>query len=517
MFVQIIRLEGTLQIKLSKIILYNIFNVEINLDTNVIKATQSSDGIDYDYDYQENPLLESKIVNSKVYNAKNPIKGTLTKTSGNENGWWEIDLNSLIEIGKIKINQTNVGKIICMNSDRKILYTESRDGFFSFENPPDYIINLPHTYYLSDSTFTNCINGKVYEYQSCKSSNELSCPPKYVPLLKSPIHHLITLSSNTDTSVDKKWAILSEKDCGEIYDTKKNTKYNLKNPSLWSDCINSQKVRQWNDCENKESNCPDNLPYKETQSCSNGELVWGEWSSCTNNLNDPIKGTKSRKAICNPPVNGGEPCPDTPIIETKDCTNYQLSQWSDFTECKIQPDGTMGIARTRFCIDGTNGGTECKNLPLNQSLIEIHPCSDGKPSQWSEWSKCESGEQNRTRQCILPVNGGKECDPNTILQETQKCADSVLSPWSQWSKCNGAYQTRDRICTPPIGAGIPCNSNESLHDIKPCTNVWSDCNLTFYQVNENGDSRSCTPTTNITILLALIVLLIIIINISYAI
>jgi hypothetical protein len=505
MFLQILRLEGTSQIKLDGFKIYDIFNVEISIP-NTAKATQSSD-------LKEtigNPLDQSFV----TYNANYPLEGKPTKTTPFEKGWWEVDLGVLMELGKIKISRTNVGRIICMNSDRKELFSETRDGFFNFENPPDYVVNLPHTYYLSAPILTSCVNGSVYEYQSCKSSDEVSCPSKYVPRLKSPIHDLIIKGPGASDD-SKKWGVLSKKDCGEIVDPKDGSKYNLKNPSLWSDCNNGQKVRQWNECINDRKDCPLKMPFKEVQTCENGELVWGPWGGCVNDPNDPVKGVKTRKSTCSPPVNGGEPCPDIPHIQTQECTNHQLSNWSEWSKCQPQSDGTMGISRSRKCIDGTNGGTTCAELAKNEPLTITHPCSDAKLTEWSDWSKCKNSLQTRTRQCILPANGGQECDPKADLLDTQGCSDGYLKPWSQWSKCNGSYQTRERECVAPTGAGQPCDIKEPLNDIKPCQNVWSDCNLLFYQTNENDDHRVCSPNNTFAIIFALIIVLIIIIHILY--
>ena len=489
MFVQIIRLEGTSQIRLYDIHVYDIYNNEIQISKSA-KAIQSSDLTEN----VGNPLNQETI----TYNAQNPLQGQLTKTSGFENGWWEIDLGELIEIGMVNISRTNVGKIICMNSDRKVLFSEIRSGFFTFENSPDYVVNLPHTYYLSDSIVSDCMNETVYEYQSCKSSDEVSCPPKYVPKLKSPIHDLIA----NDNDNLKKWAILSQKTCGTLVDPKIGTKYKLKNPTSWSDCNNGQKIRLWQECQHPEY-CPDKMPFKETQMCQNGELSWEPWSTCVNI--DAFKGIKSRKSTCIPPQNGGNPCPDIPNIETQDCTNAQLSQWSEWSKCEKLADGTMGISKSRNCIDGTNGGSTCEEQ--TQPLILTKPCSDAKMTEWSEWSKCIDALQQRTRTCIPPVNGGKECDPNADLLVTQGCSDGYLTPWSEFGQCNGAFRTRKRTCIPPTGHGQPCPQDATLIDTEPCSNIWSECSVAFYQTNENDKIRFCFPYWSYTYLVLLFIVL----------
>ena len=102
-----------------------------NVDVSVV-TKQSSD-------YEENignPLNPKTI----IHNSITPLTGQTTITSGLEDGWWEIDLLNLTEVGKIKISDTNIGVIECMNSEREILFKEIRDGFFSFEFFTDYTV-----------------------------------------------------------------------------------------------------------------------------------------------------------------------------------------------------------------------------------------------------------------------------------------------------------------------------------------------------------------------------------------
>jgi hypothetical protein len=500
MFLQIIRLEGTSLIHLSGIKIYDINNLEIKIPNNA-KTKQSS-------------LLKENIGNYLaakwvIHNPNAPLKGEITKTAGTENGWWELDLGKLFEIGKIKIIKTNVGKIICMNEKKKELFTDIRDGFFNFENAPDYVINLPHTYYLGDKTVSDCINGNIYEYQSCQSSDDLSCPSTYVPKKESPIHDLIT-----DNDPLKKWGILKKKECGTVFDQDNGTMYKLVNATEWSECNNSAKIREWKECLNpKDKNtCPPKLPYVETQDCSNGHLIWDHWSSCDSDPKNPNKSTKTRKATCLPPTNGGKPCPKVPYTETEECSNYTLTEWSEWSECKLQADGTLGIKKTRECKDGSNGGLMCTDLDSTKPLEIIKPCSDGKLSKWSEWSDCKDNSQTRTRMCIEPVNGGKPCDPNAEMTQTQECKNGQITEWSQWSKCNGAFQTRSRECIEPVGHGVKCPS-VPLYDMRPCENKWSECNLEFYRTNENGEKEMCTPVNTFTVIFAMLVLLLIVIHI----
>lgn len=491
MYLQIIRLEGTSKIKLSNITIYDINGEPIKIPKDVVTKQSSN--------YEENigNSLNPKMI---LHNSINPLKNKTTITTGLEDGWWEIDLLNLIEISKIKISNTNIGTVLCMNSEREILFKEIRDGFFSFEYASDYIVHLPHTYNLSKIMSSGCIlpsdkngDGIVYKYQSCTSSDPKSCPPIYNNKLPKDIK---VDTSNPDT----KYGIIDKKNCKTL------SNIDLVDSGEWSECNGTQKIRDWNICP-RFTDCPEKkVKFMETQDCKNGELVWAAWSSCTND--EKGKGKKTRIATCIDPINGGKKCPNVPYTQTEDCVNVQLSEWSNWSKCESNK-----VTKTRTCTDGINGGLLCKDLdPKLMPLTITQPCNDGKLSDWSKWSKCDQGTQKRTRTCILPMNGGKEC-PNEDLEQTQVCKDGHLTEWSEWSKCNGSETYRTRKCIEPIGNGEPCptNQRESL----PCKNSWSECTMGFEQFNEYGDKRECTPVTNLTVSFILFIFLLILLFLFY--
>ena len=433
MYLQIIRLEGAGKIRLSNITLYDIKGNVIKIPDNAVQLQSSLD---------ENPGFE--II-----------------TKGTENGWWEIDLLKLIEIARIKVSNTNIGKVICMNSEREVLFTEIRDGYFSFEYFTDYTIHLPHTYQLSKIFSTGCLKGingegTVYNYQSCTSSDPLACPPLYnnkLPITVDPI--------------EGKYGLIDSKNCKTL------GTFDLINSTEWSECDGTHKSREWEICPGF-TNCPNTKKlFTETQDCKNGELIWSQWTECDNNK-------RTRIATCVEPINGGKPCPNVPYTQTENCSNVLLSEWGPWSSC----DKGV-VTRTRTCIDGVN------SLCKDKVLVMTQQCTDGRLTEWSEWSKCEDNTQKRTRKCIEPINGGKVCS-NEILEQEQKCADGKLTEWSEWSKCDGSNSYRTRECIQQVGHANPCPTEPLRESIK-CTNTWSECNLNFEQFDQYNNKRNCTP------------------------
>ena len=79
-------------------------------------------------------------------------------------------------------------------------------------------------------------------------------------------------------------------------------------------------------------------------------------------------GLKKRKRECIPPKNGGDPCEgqdeEEATCPVKDgilinCpVDHSFSEWSEFSECSAEcGDGIR--ERTRTCIQGKHGGTQC--------------------------------------------------------------------------------------------------------------------------------------------------------------
>ena len=109
---------------------------------------------------------------------------------------------------------------------------------------------------------------------------------------------------------------------------------------------------------------------------------WSEWSPCTIScISKDSKdfGTRTRKAKCIDGINGGQTCfdllGDTSLqkVETVNCAeeiNYcpidheylPWTSWSECPKCREQSQRNVERKRTRNCVDGKYGGSEC---PLN--------------------------------------------------------------------------------------------------------------------------------------------------------
>lgn len=98
---------------------------------------------------------------------------------------------------------------------------------------------------------------------------------------------------------------------------------------------------------------------------------WGEWPPCSKSCiaEGTRTGFKERKRECIPPRNGGDPC-EGPNKEGSICplkkdgnvikcpVDHSFSEWSEFSECSAEcGDGIR--ERTRTCIQGKHGGTQC--------------------------------------------------------------------------------------------------------------------------------------------------------------
>jgi hypothetical protein len=209
--------------------------------------------------------------------------------------------------------------------------------------------------------------------------------------------------------------------------------------------------------------------------CQNGYLSdWSAWKC--------INGNATRTKTCIPPLNGGKPCPNDPLIENAVCKDAKVGDWGNWSQC----DGST-IKRTRPCLEPpTNGGAPC---PAD----EVKRCSDGKITEWSNWS-CDRTFSTRRRNCFIPMNGGKPC-PNVPLIEQKNCSHGKLSEWSDWS-CIDGNAKRTRICIPPVNDGRPCPQGP-LEQTSTCTDGRLTDWTSWSCVNGNANrTRTCIQPTN---------------------
>lgn len=216
------------------------------------------------------------------------------------------------------------------------------------------------------------------------------------------------------------------------------------------------------------------------EACNEGDCVqdcavteWSSWSSC--DCEAGFYRTRSREVVV-PPRNGGEGCPD--LLEQDVCS-------------------------------------ACVNGALFDSIPRQYTWKTG---QWGSCtaldttSKCGSGTQNRTVECVSSIGGsGKIFDclnevayssllaPPTTRLCTVPCSCAV-SEWSEWSACQSICDSitphfariRTRTITQyPIMGGADC---PSLIETTRCTNG-SPPNCPIYHWN-TSDWSSCQYQTD---------------------
>merc|ERR1711974_515263 len=96
--------------------------------------------------------------------------------------------------------------------------------------------------------------------------------------------------------------------------------------------------------------------------------------------------------------------------------------------------------------------------------------------EWSDWSSCSMscghiGVRSRSRDCIDPVDGGKEC-PKKSDKQWESCGEPCWTDFTQWSPCKGAVcgeasQSRTRSCIENIG--VPCPKTPWKHRPRSAT------------------------------------------------
>ena len=236
---------------------------------------------------------------------------------------------------------------------------------------------------------------------------------------------------------------------------------------------------------------------KETKSCKRpcipvdgGVSSWSEWSLCdSTRCNVPGKQIRTRTCTNPTPKHGGNDCKDT-LVEERSCSyDCQVhGDWSDWKkegicDAKCGEKGQQLFKRTCTNPEPENNGRACVGNDQKYEECIGKPCPiDGKYGAWSEWSKCSTNEcgkdgtQTRTRSCIMPQHGGKNCqgqstESKTCKPDANSCDTPVINGgWSNFSawgacenvdeNCNGTMK-RTRTCTnpSPSGGGLSCTGS----------------------------------------------------------
>ncbi|CAJ0583415.1 unnamed protein product, partial [Mesorhabditis spiculigera] len=263
---------------------------------------------------------------------------------------------------------------------------------------------------------------------------------------------------------------------------------------------------------------------------------WSAWSSCS-----CFTLTETRRRYCriaDPSMQGF--C-SGPILEQRKCSpstctaiNGGWSDWSSWSECSRDCDGTGHQIRNRMCSKPlpVNRGSYCTGYSFDQkSCTAERKCGekvDGGWSEWTVWSECSdncnNGHKSRTRYCSnpRPTNGGSQCFGSDFELEPcgdrskcpQNSEDPWWSPWSDWSTCPArgcgfSVQERARICRG--GSADPSNTCKGLaHMTSPCPtqpcpqsvdggwSEWSDWSRCTSNcgIGLKTRSRECIPPVN---------------------
>jgi len=104
-------------------------------------------------------------------------------------------------------------------------------------------------------------------------------------------------------------------------------------------------------------------------------------------------------------------------------------------------------------------------------LCEAGPTTkDFSWANWDEWSACSVscgmiGVRSRSRNCVGPVNGGRDC-PKKTDKQWESCGEPCWTDYTEWTSCKGicgevGHQTRSRSCTSGVGVKCPEESVET--------------------------------------------------------
>jgi len=110
---------------------------------------------------------------------------------------------------------------------------------------------------------------------------------------------------------------------------------------------------------------------------------------------------------------------------------------------------------------------------------------------------CGGGERIKTRQILIPANGGSKCPP---LEEREVCGNDpcpincVMDEWQEWTSCStecgGGFHGRSRlILVPDQHGGEPCSATQTsvTCNPQPCDR---DCELSEWQ-DWGGCTKAC--------------------------
>ncbi|XP_034312530.2 SCO-spondin isoform X1 [Magallana gigas] len=258
------------------------------------------------------------------------------------------------------------------------------------------------------------------------------------------------------------------------------------NWSNWSDCSKScgrgfmYRTRVCEDPKYGGSECVG--VSNETMPCNPSSCpvdgLWNTWQAWSDCFGTCGVGIQYRNRTCDGPYYGGSNCtgPENENQEcfTKECpVDGLFTEWLTWSHCSVSCGGSLRN-RTRSCIGPFFGGKDCEGPRNDSEVCGETPCPvDGEWSLWSSWGGCSEtcgkGQTQRYRYCTENKFGGKNCSGDSL--QHQDCndfpcpIDGVFNPWSNWTECSKTcgtgIQSRNRTCDGPYHNGQECMGNYS--------------------------------------------------------
>eukprot|EP00929_Paragymnodinium_shiwhaense_P118522 TRINITY_DN90434_c0_g1_i1.p1 TRINITY_DN90434_c0_g1~~TRINITY_DN90434_c0_g1_i1.p1 ORF type:complete len:1555 (-),score=394.78 TRINITY_DN90434_c0_g1_i1:60-4724(-) len=212
---------------------------------------------------------------------------------------------------------------------------------------------------------------------------------------------------------------------------------------------------------------------------------WAAWSTC----NVASRQRSRSRAVATHPENGGLPCTGA-LTQTEGCgvlkaTDCQLSEWGPWTLCSASCDGGSRTKMRSILGLAEDGGKPCEGVLRKTEACNPQPCEetvDCQLMEWSDWNGCEEPHPNQRFRIrgvkVSERGGGAPCAD--AVSETEACptlhppSDLKLSQWTEWSGCDrdcaGGQRSRKRsVLTPPKhGGSALMPDGGGLKEVKPC-------------------------------------------------
>lgn len=247
--------------------------------------------------------------------------------------------------------------------------------------------------------------------------------------------------------------------------------------------------------------------------CKRARTILTSNTPCGKPCDGALEETDSAGGACQPSLD----C----IVPSVDCVWENWGEWNS-SDCGSLLTGQKRRARA-ISVDSWGRG-----IPCSGSSSETAPCGESPPPQdctFEDWvpvgqcsATCGSGVQVFVRN--LSLSGSRAAACNGTTSRLQACgldpcpggdSNCVLGAWSDWTECESNEEQRARkrgIVARPDATGLPCNDSVVFTDACPAAPTpsrdscslgewgdWSACPVTCGG-SANHRSRSLLPATN---------------------